>query len=99
MRKYQLILLFLVGSLLGIYGQSIAYFLDEYLITWHPLYYLTVLTCGSVVIYLIYFYLATYDLIKRNQSQAMPLFTLYFSLGIAFLISIWSLFVLLMWWG
>lgn len=46
--------LILIATVLGVYGQSLAYFVDENIaITIYPVYSLTILTAISILLYLV----------------------------------------------
>ena len=89
----------ILATILGVFGQGIAYFLNGIFAKIHPVYYLTVLTIISLFLYLSSFVLAylQYKKLRIGKDKL----GLYFS-GIScvgLLTSWWSLFVLAMWWG
>ena len=95
---------FILGSLilatiLGIFGQGISYFMNENIAKISPVYYLTVLTMISVFLYLVTSVL-TYIAIKKQKIEKNK-FGLYplAICAIGLPISLWSVFVLAMWWG
>ena len=94
--------IFIFGSLItatifGLFGQSIAYFMNEHLVKTAPIYYLTGLTIASYTFYLL---LIIYVVFKRQQLKFGTLiYFLLFILGIGIPTSTWSLFVLAMWWS
>lgn len=82
-----------------IYGQDIAYFLNENSPEIPPIQYLTVLTIISLFFFLSSLFL-TYLLYKKKRVKWEKyglLFSIPFVIG--FLTSWWSIFVLAMWWG
>ncbi|MFN7252905.1 MAG: hypothetical protein ACK4M9_19355 [Anaerobacillus sp.] len=89
----------ILATIFAIFGQGVAYFLNENLAEKHPIYYLTVLTITSIVLYFSSFVLIYLQYKKRRFDKSK--IALYFSVfgGISFFISCWSLFVLAMWWG
>ncbi len=89
----------ILATILGIFGQGIAYFLNENIIEIHPIYYLTALTMISVFLYLVTPVL-TYIVIKKQiiEKGRFGVYTLVIS-TIGLPTSFWSLFVLAMWWG
>ncbi|RCW76873.1 hypothetical protein [Saliterribacillus persicus] len=89
----------IIATYLGIYGQSVADFLNENFIKISPIFYLTILTFTSVFLYLSSF-VYTYLLYKKKRIEKDKI-DLYLPviLGIGLLTSCWSLFVLAMWWG
>ena len=86
--------LFLATSL-AIFGQDISYFMDKNLIRLNPIYYLTAITSLSIFLYLITT-VFTYIINKRNSNLYVYFFVV---LGFSLFVSLWSLFILAMWWG
>lgn len=94
------ICIFLISATaLGIFGQDISYFMDKNIIKLNPIYYLTAITCISIFLYLITIVL-TYIFNKKNvlKKNILDLYWLVI-LGLSLFVSLWSLFVLAMWWG
>lgn len=89
----------ILATIVGIFGQGMAYFLNESFVEIPPTYYLTALTILSVFLFLISFVL-TFLQYKKQRIEKIKLVS-YFSVfgGIGLLTSCWSLFVLAMWWG
>ena len=94
--------IFIFGSLItatifGLFGQSIAYFMNDHIVTTAPIYYLTGLTIASYTFYLLPI---IYVIFKRKQLKFGTLiYFLLFIFGIGIPTSTWSLFVLAMWWS
>ncbi|MCP3027053.1 hypothetical protein [Halobacillus sp. A5] len=89
----------ILATIFGILGQGMAYFLNDNFAKIPPIYYLSVLTIISVILYLSSFVLTYLQYKKRRIEKAkMGLFFSVFG-GIGLLTSCWSLFVLAMWWG
>ncbi len=86
--------LFLATSL-AIFGQDISYLMDKNLIRLNPIYYLTAITSLSIFLYLITT-VFTYIINKRNSNLYVYFFVV---LGFSLFVSLWSLFILAMWWG
>ena len=86
-------------SILGVFGQGIAYFMNENIVKTYPLYYLTALTMISIFLYFFVFVL-TYITFKKGKIEK-DIFGIYlFAICVLILpTSLWSLFVLAMWWG
>lgn len=88
--KYLLWVLLVVGCLLGMFGQGIAYFLSELFGYGWPFHYLTIITVNSYILLLL---VAGISIKKK----------LGFLLGVTLIgggiISMWSFFVWAMWWG
>ncbi|WP_074733205.1 hypothetical protein [Halobacillus karajensis] len=89
----------ILATIFGILGQGMAYFLNENFAKIPPIYYLSILTIISVILYLSSFVL-TYLQYKKRRIEKDKM-EVYFSTigGIGLLTSGWSLFVLAMWRG
>lgn len=89
----------ILATVFGVFGQGMAYFLNENFAKISPIYYLTILTIISVFLYLISIVM-TYFQYKKKGIEEVKLVS-YFSVisCIGLLTSCWSLFVLAMWWG
>lgn len=90
--------IFLYGSMilaltLGVSGQSISYYINENIVGLKPLYSLTVLVVTSILLFARRF--------NTKQNIRQKQFKLYFNINIVvgLVTSLWSLFVLIMWWG
>ncbi|KOS71507.1 hypothetical protein AEA09_00400 [Lysinibacillus contaminans] len=88
-----------LATIFGIFGQGIAYFMNDFIASIAPVYYLTGLTFTSVFLYLVSAVI-TYVAGKKDMLGKLET-DIYFPiiglLGIG--TSLWSLFVLAMWWG
>ncbi|MGJ7912339.1 hypothetical protein [Neobacillus sp. LXY-1] len=93
-------MLMIFATLIGVYGQSLAYFVYEHInLKSPPVYYLTIFTVTSVILYLV-IPLLTYLMIrvKKIDKKYSHIYILGFGmLGIC--VSMWSIFVCVMWWG
>ncbi|MGM9951049.1 MAG: hypothetical protein ACI33P_13030 [Lysinibacillus sp.] len=89
-KQYVLWALLTAGGLFGIFGQGIAYFLWELFDYGWPLHYLTVITVSS---YILLFLVACVSIWKKYR------LLLGATLIAGGMISMWSFFVLAMWWG
>lgn len=91
--------IFLLATILCIFGQGIAYFLSEKVISIYPVYYLTGLTISGLVLYLAAG-LGVFRLIEKRESSIRRF---EFFIVLLFIVSlsaaIWSIFVTAMWWG
>ncbi|GIN96052.1 hypothetical protein J6TS1_19220 [Siminovitchia terrae] len=87
------------ATILGIYGQDIAYFFNDNVAKIYPIYYLSAITLISIFLYLVAL-LVTYLSYKKKIVDKGK-FVVYLStiLIIGLPTSFWSNFVLLMWWG
>lgn len=89
----------ILASILGVFGQGIAYFLNDNILKSYPIYYLTALTITSIFFYvssvlLIYIQYRRGKIVRNTLTISLFLMVIV-SLPIIF----WSLFVLAMWWG
>ncbi|API92417.1 hypothetical protein J32TS6_41740 [Virgibacillus pantothenticus] len=91
---------FFIGILLGLYGQDLAYFLNEKVYTAiYPIYYLTASTITSISMFLIsllFVYIAAKKKILSKTISSRYAWSIFIT---GFFISCWSMFVLAMWWG
>jgi len=89
----------ILATIFGVFGQGMAYFLNENFAKIPPIYYLTVLTIISVFLYLISFVM-TYLQYKKQGIEEVKLVSYFSVIGcIGILTSCWSILVLAMWWG
>jgi hypothetical protein len=90
---------FVLACVLGVFGQGIAYFLNDIVDQIHPIAYLTINTCASILLFIlacILLYIQSKKgFIRIERFHAF--LSLFLVVGIS--ISSWSLFVLIMWWG
>lgn len=92
-------ILMIIATALGIYGQSFAYFLVDITNTAKAVYYLTTLTVFSILIYLVIPILAYWLIrLEKIHDRFIPLYILIFGM-IGISVSLWSIFVCVMWWG
>ena len=89
----------ILASILGIFGQGIAYFLNDHFLKSYPIYYLTALTITSLFLYvssvlLIYIQYRRGKIVKNTLTISLSLMAICCPP-----IIFWSLFVLAMWWG
>ena len=89
----------ILASILGVFGQSIAYFLNDNFLKSYPIYYLTVLTITSIFLYvssvlLIYIQYRQGKFVRNTLNISLSLMVI-----VCLPIIFWSLFVLAMWWG
>ncbi|MBT2657913.1 hypothetical protein J7E81_22170 [Bacillus sp. ISL-18] len=87
--------LLIIATVLGVNGQSLAYFMDELFKTNRALNYLTVLTIISVLIYIV---IPLFAYLKIRVKKFALIYIFGFGI-IGFCISGWSVFVCAMWWG
>lgn len=94
-----ILLTFLAASYFCVFGQGAAYFLSEYLVPIHPIYYLTAMTIIGICLYivagvLLFRMIPRHQAIRKNREiYLLVLFT------VAPAASIWAFFVTAMWWG
>lgn len=89
----------IIATILGAWAQDIAYYMNNNIIELNPIYYLTAITIISIFLFLLP-QILIYNLNKRQDNEDKGL-AIYLSINIllAFTISSWSLFVMIMWWG
>lgn len=90
---------FIVATIIGIFGQGMAYFLHDMFQSIAPVSFLVVLTFISVGLYImipVLIYLMT-DFNKHDRR--FYFISLMTSLFIGIPVSVWSIFVLVMWLG
>ncbi|MGM0875914.1 MAG: hypothetical protein ACQEWV_14265 [Bacillota bacterium] len=88
-----------LATVFGIFGQGISYFMNEHFVGIPPVYYLTILTIISVFLYLVIPVL-TYSSMKKQIIEKDKFGVYLLTIGfIGVPTSLWSLFVLAMWWG
>ncbi|QQZ08468.1 hypothetical protein [Heyndrickxia vini] len=90
----------IIATILGVFGQSLAYFVDEHIANTNPpIYYLTIFTVISLLIYLITPLLAYLLMkVKKIDKSFTPIYIFGFGI-IGICVSLWSVFVCAMWWG
>lgn len=88
----------LFASFLGLYAQSIAYFFENYLFYATPFITLIIVTITSVSLFIIAFVINTILLSIQKLKPRIYIVLLTINVIVGFLVSSWSLFVLLMWW-
>jgi len=87
----------LLATILGVYGQRISYYLPRVIGEMSPLYYLTILTVVSFLLFWaspIFVYKLTKNIEKKSFAT-----TIGINCFIGIPVSAWSFFVLVMWWG
>lgn len=96
MRSYLPIAL-LAATLLGIFNQQIAYFIHDNILDIAPIYYVTACTTISIVL----FVAMLITLFVKKQALAKGIWMIYVVITcvLMFLVSGFSAFVTLMWWG
>ncbi|GKU82574.1 hypothetical protein [Niallia sp. NCCP-28] len=96
--KAKIILLggLITATLLGIFGQDIAYWFEN-IVNIDALYNLTIITVLSISIYLITILLAYVFFKKINKQIFYSYIAIIVLIGL--LTTLWSIFVLAMWWG
>ncbi|WP_141431130.1 hypothetical protein [Bacillus sp. 03113] len=89
----------ILATILGIFGQGISYFMNENIAEIYPVYYLTALTMISVFLYLVTPVLIYISIKKQKiEKEKFGVYVLV-TCAIGLPTSLWSLFVLAMWWG
>ena len=89
----------ILATILGGFGQGISYFLNENIVKSYPIYYLIALTIISIFLYLVALVISYISLKKKNIEKDEFRVYILVICAIGLLTSLWSLFVLAMWWG
>ena len=88
-----------LATILGVYAQSISYYISNTFVKISPLYCLTIITMVSIALFLIPPILILKAIKnQRIQEKGVTPYLIISSL-IGVLVSIFSLFVLIMWWS
>ncbi|MCA0173031.1 hypothetical protein [Bacillus sp. RAR_GA_16] len=99
MEKRQFWVVLLVATCLGLFGQDLAYVMNDFLFGIGPIYYLTFFTGFSIFLYL---FIIGVTMIKGKNLNVVETnwkSQLVVACFIGLPISVWSLFVVAMWWG
>lgn len=88
----------LFAALLGWYAQDIAYYLENHMLYQDPFKTLIIVTITSVGLFIIAFVIHTILLAIEKIKPRIYIFLLIANVVIGFIVSLWSLFVLTMWW-
>lgn len=102
--KRNILAIFLFGiilsaAFLGWFAQDIAYYFESHLLYQDPFKTLIIVTITSVVLFIITFVINTILLAIQKVKPRIYIILLITNVFIGFFISLWSLFVLAMWWG
>lgn len=89
----------IIATILGVSGQGLAYFMTEHAIDINPVYYLTVFTVMSMLLYIVSFVLAYLVMKKEKVSGGSAVFSLLVISIVAVPVSMFSFFATAMWWG
>ncbi|WP_273851896.1 hypothetical protein [Guptibacillus spartinae] len=99
MEKRQFWVVLLVATCLGLFGQDLAYVMNDFLFGIGPIYYVTFFTVFSIFLYL---YIIGVTVNKGRNLRVVEMnrnSQLVVACFIGLPISVWSLFVVAMWWG
>lgn len=89
----------ILATMLGVFGQDLSYYMSESFMEISPVTYLTVLTVISVFLYVLSF-VVTYIAYKKQGNKNDKFYFYFLAIGlIGISISLWSVFVLAIWWG
>jgi hypothetical protein len=102
--KRSILAIFLTGitlfaAFLGWYAQDIAYYYENHLLYQDPFKTLIIVTITSVGLFIISIVINTILLATQVKPRRIYIILLIANVFIGFFISLWSLFVLAMWWG
>ena len=102
MKKWHFLLWVLIisATLLGLFGQALAYFVDEIMASnVPPIYYLTIITVISIILYLATpFLVSVLVKFKKTDNKFNDVYILG-TVMVGLIVSLWSVFVCIMWWG
>ena len=87
----------ITAVVLGVWGQTISYFLSNNIVAILPIYYLTAITIISVTLFILAFFLSFFLYTNREKGGGIVLIQQLGILAIGIPTSLWSLFVLFMW--
>lgn len=89
----------ILATMLGVYGQDISYYINNILASFSPLFYLTIITSISVLLFLIPPTLISK--FNKTQKSEVEIFNLYYGINavIGAVTSAFSLLVLLIGWN
>lgn len=93
--KIRLLFVLAIASLLGIFHQSIAYFIHDHVVASAPIYYVTACTIISIVLFTAV--LVTL-IVKRSEVDHWGLY-MFATPILLLVVGGWSAFVTAMWWG
>lgn len=88
--------LFLLATYLGIGSQDLAYWMQDHVYDTWPIYYVTAFCVISIVLYLLAMLIVILFSRKRKGDTTAYIVLMLFVAGP---VSLWSVFVTLMWWG
>ena len=99
MRKRQMLMIMMItlATLIAINGQRLAYYLAGTIAPLRPVVYLTFLTFLSILLFLTT-PVMVYQHNQNNKEKQFAL-TVIINFIISIPVTLWSLFVLVMWWG
>ncbi len=93
-RKILMCFFMALATVLGIYAQGISYYISTNIISLSPVIFLSVITFISIGLYIL---VPIIGKVSNNEKQFALCVTVNNIIGIP--VSIYSLFVLIMWWG
>lgn len=97
---FSIIACVVIATILGLFGQDIAYVMNEKILSFiHLSYYLTVCTILSIGLYLISVVIVYVADKKKKISRIVYSKYMIIVIIIGLFISCWSLFVFAMWWS
>lgn len=89
----------LIAAFLGLFAQDIAYYFEDHLFYEPALKMLTIVTITSVSLFILAFIAGTILLSIERIKPKVYIRLLIANVFIGFFVSLWSLFILAMWWG
>lgn len=99
--KYRIILIMLiaVGTTFCLFGENVAGLLNGHQYGLKQLYYLTVISFSGIIFYLLAVILTFFYLKKKFLRENELMIYCFMSLGLGIPISVWTVFVVAMYWG
>lgn len=92
--------LMFVAIIFGVFGQNIAYYIGRNLEGMSPVYCLTALTVISIILFLVVAILASKHIKRGNRKQSKSIkVIIIISFAIGIVVSVFSTFATIMWWG
>ncbi|WP_019377168.1 hypothetical protein [Virgibacillus halodenitrificans] len=89
----------LFAACLGLFAQDIAYYFADHLFDAPPFQVLIVVTLTSIAIFLMVFIAEMIILVRQQVKSILLKRMLFTNVLIGIFVSMWSWFVLAMWWG
>lgn len=93
------IILFAAATVIGVYGQDLAYSLNDWIPSIDPLTFLTILTIICITFFIASAIVVHVTTRKKNENYGAYFVIFSGIVVIGGVISVWSLLILASWWG